>query len=620
MLLERWYHIELRKLAQPAELALNYVLYALALFLFLWIALFPLLRQLVPRREAAAKTSTLAEALTVWLVVAAPAAHFLVVFALAGRPAAGLGALGAVAAAGAVAVGTMRYRWLGTRLFAPLLFAGIAAWTLWPFLPSRGELRRGARGGRPDIVLILTDTLRADFLSCYGYARTTTPHVDSLAATGVRFARAYSSSSWTLPATATLLTGVFPSTHGAMSYGAAVGKKIPRLASLLQRAGYRTAAFTENQFVTPRYGFGEGFDRFWTYWFPWVSADTFLFRITTKLRLPRIEFVEKKEYPNELRAPEDLNWDALATADHAADWIEAAGDAPLFLYVHFMGPHGPYGVRENFLPGDPPAVRLADHPRNKGGGYPIGAPGDSLPADELSLLRHVYAADVRYVDEAVGRLVDATRRAGRSNDTIFVFLADHGEEFYDHEGWNHGGSTFEEIVRIPLVVSGKAIPAGRVIERPVRLVDVMPAVLEWAGVAPPAALPGRSLRAFFGEPAHDGEERSLASAIDSTEAPPVLVEGCVHHPPGFEIDAVVASPYKLIQLRHDRIVRPLLYDLARDPEERENLADSLVTVRDSLTRVLLEWKGAASLAAHAGQGTRLDPETEARLRALGYIQ
>jgi arylsulfatase A-like enzyme len=381
------------------------------------------------------------------------------------------------------------------------------------------------------VLLIGIDTLRADHLGCYGYHRPTSPRIDALAAESVLFEQAISQSPWTLPAFASIMTGVVPSRHGAgegkrcLSHPcAALGAWPPTLADRFAEAGYRTGSFVSNGFSSAQVGLGRGFQ-------------------TTELHMTGQPVVTS-----------------------AAAWLAEQKGAPFFLFVHLIEPHAPYWPgpedREPFVD---PAYDGPVDPALTG-----RALRDWTEADR----RHVvdlYDGDVRHADRLVGELLDALRRLGRYERTLIVLTSDHGEELFERGLIGHGHTLYDELLHVPLTVRfpGGA-PRGR-IARQVRTMDVFPTVLEGMGMPVPDGLDARSLLGVArGEPGDAALDVALA---EFTFAPP-------------ERQAVRRPPEKLVlDVERDW---PQLFDLTSDPEERDDRArdapERVAALREALVR------------------------------------
>jgi arylsulfatase A-like enzyme/Flp pilus assembly protein TadD len=286
---------------------------------------------------------------------------------------------------------------------------------------------------RPNLILLSVDTLRADHLSCYGSDSTSTPHFDRLAREGVLFEDVSTVAPTTLPAHASLLTGVFPMHHGARdNVGFRVRDDVPTLATILKEAGYRTGGFVGSFVLDSRFGLARGFD---------VYSDA----------MPETE-----------RGLLERRGDAVLK--EAMDWIDGDREGPFFAFLHFFDPHRPY---------DPPG---AFEPR-----------GEDLGAG--------YRAEVLYVDSLLGTLLDVLEARGLSDSTAVVVTADHGESLGEHGEDTHGFFLYQSTLRVPLLVRAPSLPAGRRITDVARTVDIAPTVLEILGVEAPAGFDGVSLLA-----------------------------------------------------------------------------------------------------------------------------
>lgn len=428
----------------------------------------------------------------------------------------------------------------------------------------------GCRSGetpRPNVVLISIDTLRADHLRAYGYQRKTSPNIDALAASGVLFENALSPSSWTLPAHASLLSGVSPYRHGAVAATARIRDDVPLLAELLGAQGYHTAAFVNAPFVGRDYGFARGF-------------ETFEQRFEKRRR------------------------DVAERHQQVLDGV-AALEPPFFLFVHYMDVHTPYRPPKEynrFARDRRSSAVLRDIGELSVLGMQRAAREGRLRVSEADRDRLIdlYDGEILAMDAKIGELITALRT--RFRDTIFILTSDHGEEFLEHGSLGHGETLYEEVLRVPLIVTGDGIAAGARVATMVSLLDVVPTVLERVGLAPPSPLDGRSLlatlRAGRDEAAGAGEE-------------PVLGLHTASHDGTLSMRGVRAPARKL--LRDDRNGTVELYDLQADPAERRNLAPA---AHDQRLEQALAALGAAAPSVAAPEP---DPETVEALKALGYL-
>ena len=301
------------------------------------------------------------------------------------------------------------------------------------------------------LVLVSLDTLRADRLGCYGYERDTSPTLDRLASEGARFAHAISETSWTLPAHATLFTALAPRAHGVVLPELALGDDVPVLAEVLREEGFRTFAGTEGAYVSRRYGFARGFER-------WDDEQT--------------SFAQTLEDARRF----------LALLDEG----ERA-----FLFLHTYAIHCPYDPPERY-------TRMF----RSAGAEPLEVAGrcgnpdfnrlDLSPA-QFAFLSDQYDAGIRAADEALSAFVDWLDATERADEVLWIVTSDHGEELGERGQVGHERSLHDELLRVPLIVRGPGVaPAVR--DVPVGLADVAPLALEAAdpvpGVWPPVRMPG----------------------------------------------------------------------------------------------------------------------------------
>jgi len=288
-----------------------------------------------------------------------------------------------------------------------------------------------------NVLLITLDTTRADHLGCYGHKPAKTPNLDRLAREGIRFARVYCPAPLTLPSHASIMTGLYPVTHGVRNNGHDLPSGIMTLAEILKGRGYSTAAFVSSFSVDSRFGLDRGFD---------VYNDTF------RSELPF------KTQNAERRAEE--------TFARFSRWLENNGKNRFFGWVHYYDPHLPY---------DPPS--------------PYKEEFDGDP----------YDGEIAYMDQYVGAVLERLKEKGILKRTIIVIAGDHGEGLGDKVEIGHGIFLYEETLRVPLILYNPAVFArSQVIESQVRLVDVAPTILEIIGLKNEVAgMTGQSLVAWL---------------------------------------------------------------------------------------------------------------------------
>ncbi len=418
--------------------------------------------------------------------------------------------------------------------------------------------------GRPlNVVLYLVDTLRADRLGCYGYGKPVSPRIDAFAREATLFRHAVAQSPWTRPSMATILTGLLPRTHGVHRKRHALSSEAVTLAEALKQQGYETAGFVTNGNVARSFGFGQGFD--------------------TYELLPR-----KRSAAMDVHA-------------RAAAWLEDEKDAPFFLYLHTVEPHAPYDPPETFRRRFAPQVqdealtRMNLLKRLQERKVPATP---ELRRDLLAL----YDAEVAANDAAFGELIDLLVRKGLWEDTLIVFVSDHGEEFLDHGGWEHGKTLHTEMLDVPLIVRIPGIGKGKVLERQAQHADLVPTILSAVGLPIPAAVEGRSLLPWMNGAPGDGAEEVAFSWLDEY---------------GLQMASATTPEWRLIEKRAPVSGRSL-YDRRSDPGEKSDLGGERPVRAGYLGTRLKGAETKKQGALRAGEGA-VDAELRQQLRALGYV-
>lgn len=486
-----------------------------------------------------------------------------------------------------------RRSWLTRPALAAGLVAGLAA--LWAVVgrlvapapgPPVAARAAAAPADAPNVLLVMVDTLRADRLGVYGHPKAKTPSVDALAADGVRGAHAFAQASWTRPSVGTILTGLYPSSHGAVHKADILPDRVETIAELLSARGYYTVGFPNNINVSPGFNFGQGFAEY-RYLAPdlffWADEAAAKLTLYNGLRLVRERFLARRVNVRNYYQPADVVTDTII------EWLDSPGakQGPFFLFAHYMDPHDPYFV----------------HPYNGEGYARVANPNP--PASVAAKYSDLYDGEIAFFDTHLGRLIDDLKRRGLYDRTLIVLTADHGEEFHEHGGWWHGTTLYDEQIAVPLILKPPAGGArGRVIAELTTSLDIAPTIATAAGVAVPPVMQGHALP-LGGEPA--------------IARPSVFAEEDLE---GNVLQAVRTPTSKLITANpgNPRGLQPEeLYDLATDPGEQRSVVAGepvlLEELRAALGRSYLEAR------AHAGAGSQTDVDsvTKDRLRALGYL-
>ena len=424
------------------------------------------------------------------------------------------------------------------------------------------------------VVLMVVDTLRADHLGIYGYERETSPELDRLSRSAAVYDHAYAPSPWTLPSFGSIFTGRLPAEHlagwpaSALPGAQVEGRSFlplrpgtPTLAETLEGAGLETAAVMNNAFLHPDFGVARGF-------------RTYDHLGGNRKRIRRADQV----------------------VDRALKWLDVEGRGDFFLAVHFFDPHLNYDAPEGFRgrytreisDGERHAMmdlrRLRQRVRR----------GEDVDWD---FLIGAYDEEIAFVDQEIGRFWRELESRGLLDHSLVIVTADHGEEFGDHGGFEHGHSLFEELVRVPLLMWGPGVRPGRYFH-PVSLVDIFPTVLDRLAIEGPAGLPGRPL----GSSAPEIESRTL------------IFERTLYGP---KREGALAWPYKVI--REVKRESNQLFDLSQDPGETQDIARLRRAVAESLLEQLATYRAHVDALA-TDEAVQPDEKTLENLRSLGYIQ
>jgi arylsulfatase A-like enzyme len=433
---------------------------------------------------------------------------------------------------------------------------------------DRRRIRQLRRVERPNVVVYLIDSLRADRLGCYGYGKPVSPAIDAFAESALVFDNATANSSWTKSAVASIFTGLWPASHQAITREDKLPAAAFTLAEALREAGYATVGFSTNPSIAEEFGFEQGFDQ---------------------LTLLGIE-----TYADELSA-------------QAAEWLRAFdGERPFFLYLHTLDPHDPYlppaGEMERWSP-EVPAEFAArtDEVVNR---LNRTATRRAEAGETLASLEALYDGEIAANDRAFGQLMEILEQSGELRDTVIIVVADHGEDFGEHGVWRHGSRLTRESLRVPLLIR---LPGDHRTGREpslVQQVDILPTLLELLELEAPRPVEGESLLPLFAG-------RSRPAADD-----PAFVYVRFNPPSRF---GVIWRGWKLVSQARGARGASRLFHLESDPQEGEDVSGRVPDMRDFLqamvARKLLDREHLLT-----GEQTEISAETESALRALGYIQ
>jgi arylsulfatase A-like enzyme len=482
---------------------------------------------------------------------------------------------------------------------------------LWgsPVVRQRAAPSHAATDPPLGIILIQADTLRTDHLDVYGYQRPTAPALRRLAEQGALFRHAITQTGWTKAATPSVLTSLYPSTHGVHQIPDRLPASATTIAEVFRAAGYATLSFSSVSFTGQFTNLHQGYEEL-------HESESTVGRAGPRGSKTSREFV-----------------------DRFVEWLDDHHDVPFFAYLHFFDPHSPYEPnrpydtlwadpkgREEYLRQQEAVKKFVADPFLAGRGMATRDELVKAGIDPVAFIRYSkdwYDGSIRGMDAELARLVERLQERGLGARTVIAFFADHGEEFHDHGRMWHGQSVYGEMIRVPLVLWGPGrVPKGVRVEQPVELIDVMPTLVELAGLTPPQGVQGRSLGPLL---AGNG----AGSAASGRPPRPVVAEkqpmGRSGHPAASESYAIIDGDWKLVH----NIARPAekpeyeLYEFYKDPLDQKDLAPAHPDVVQRLAGQLDKWRQGARSA-------RLKPDSEAtkglskgeleQLRSLGYIQ
>jgi arylsulfatase A-like enzyme len=412
---------------------------------------------------------------------------------------------------------------------------------------------------RPNVVILLVDTLAARHVGAWGSPYVHTPHLDRLARRGTQFAGVRSPSPWTLPSTASLLTGRYPASHGATNFNVAVPEDVPFAPELFADAGYATAAFVSQSIVGTPYGFQRGFGH----------------------------FDEELAGGHRTITSEEITHKASTWLSEYANRSESA---PFFLLCHYFDPHWQYRAQLPYLP--------QPTPRD---------PETGKRTEEAK-----YLSEVGFTDRAIGRLIATLEELRLLDSSIVLFTADHGESFGSHGHFGHTENLYEELLLVPCVLARPDRSAAHLDAEPRSLIDVLPTLLDLCGLddADGSGPPRSGLDRPDGREIVWGEV-SWKPYVAPGEKTPRDTR------PDRTMRSLMAAGYKVIHdLEADRWE---LFDLEADPAERVDLSGNHPELLEVYRRLLEEEAERAAADRVSARESALSDDVVGNLRALGYV-
>jgi len=471
------------------------------------------------------------------------------------------------------------------------------------------------------VILIWADMLRWDHLNVYGYSRQTAPVLRRMAAEGTLFHDCLSQGPWTLPSTVSLLTSLYPTTHGVYAEGVS-SRLLPAsatsLAEVFHQAGYATLSFVSMDYAGGQFNLDQGFEELHEY----NSAE------------------EERSSSG--------GGTARAYVSRLLGWLEAHREVPFFVFLHTFEPKGtPYPPYDT-LWADPSAKKRHETYLDKVGYFSTPEKVEEAgidPDDFMTVRKDLYDGMIRIVDTEIGRLFERLKELGLEDKTLVIFMSDHGEEFYDHGEAGHGSwlsfPVYSEVTHVPLIVRWPGIiPEGAEVFETVRTIDLMPTILELCGLPVPEAVQGQSLLPLFaaaggtsGESTVTGDKNAAFTAGQWRNEPAVCEllrseREKRRNPKARDSYAIILDGWKLNYYEPpegDPEGDPEyeLYDHRKDPLDKVNLADKHPEIVERLAEEFRAWKEkatAARLTPDSELEKKLTAEQLEHLRSLGYIR
>jgi arylsulfatase A-like enzyme len=419
--------------------------------------------------------------------------------------------------------------------------------------------------GNPVIILDI-DTLRADHLGCYGYGRDTSPNIDAFAAGAIRFANAMAQAPNTPPSQTSILTSLYPSTHGMITDHDRVPEEVTTLAEAYGAAGFRTVGFADGGYLSHHWNIHQGFRNYY-------------------------------------------NFDGVGLAvsgPKVLRWLRKKAPRSFFLFLHTYDVHSPYDPPEPFK------SQFVDGLRPSTAGFGVdteylrsvqkkGWVGETytLSPQDVEFMQARYDGGIRFVDDWLGKIFAELRRLDLYERSTIVLISDHGEEFQEHGSVLHE-KLYRSVTHIPLIIKPAGWHKGKVFPQVVESIDLMPTLLQLSGIDLPPGIQGRSLLPLIeGKPA--GPFRAFSES------------------PFFgQRRAITLGQHHLILTQKDGVKE--LYAPGADPQELQDLAGSEAESLARLSSGLEAWqKMITAVGAYDAEGGELDAELKSQLRALGYL-
>lgn len=459
---------------------------------------------------------------------------------------------------------------------------------------------------RPSVILISIDTMRADHLSCYGYDRNTTPHIDRFAREGILFQRAYAPSSWTLPSHASIMTGCYPSMHNAHRsertqppyFCTKLSDDNVTIAEVLSEYGYDTVGIVAGTLCKAMFGLGQGFSVYDDDLDPWGGE----------------------------RRAHEINELVFAWLDNRAAHLSGQkfllfnATLPIFLFIHYFDPHQSYmppAPFDNHYPGRDDSLVLTYAGTSVAASYKekelellkdVIKRKHQLSAKEQNHLVALYDGELSFVDDAIGKLIQRLKEVAWYSGSMIIITSDHGESFGEHQLTTHGIALYDDNLRVPLIIKYPGNSKKTTVANyPVSLVDIFPEILHTVSIRPPKNIQGAGLT---------GSQKTRYIIAENFQDPTWKQRWDLKHL-ARDLQAIYAEDLKYIWASDGSCE---LYNVVADPRETVNLIDTLPQKAHELHERLHVWKCSFSPVEGNKDLPAPDQSVTEKLRALGYIQ
>jgi len=432
----------------------------------------------------------------------------------------------------------------------------------------------------PNVLLIIADALRADHLGCYGYNRPTSPQIDKFAADALVFEKAMSNSPWTKPSMGTVFTSLYPHEHQAFSWMDNLSDGCLTLAEVFRNRNYATFSIQTNSSITKKHNFKQGFQYY------------------DEMVLEKGEIV----------------------TSHFNSWIKKHKKKPFFAYLHYMDTHVPYNAPQEFSQ----IFKLKDNSLFTPGEFQtidvrlLGEMGLSI--NNKQSLVNLYDAAIKYFDCNFEKIVDNLKKLGILNKTIIILTSDHGEEFWEHDGFAHGHTVYNELLHVPLIIGYSSHLPGKHIKSHVQLLDLFPTILSLAGIKNDFELRGRDLASAALNNIQINEEIFVEGILFGAEKKGILKDGWkLIENTGKKNKDTLHPLGDIMKYRYPKYERGFeLYNINQDFSEKYNLINSYPQIAISLKKHLFTFR-MTSLDFNRQKKTKLKEKLD-DLKSLGYIK